>query len=44
MNIDGVRGLLGSGEASVNDVDTEGWGVLHVCFQTKLLSISHFPP
>lgn len=36
MDIDGVRGLLGSGEASVNDVDENGWGVLHVCFQTKL--------
>ncbi len=35
MDIEGVRKLLVSGEASVNDVNEEGWGVLHVCFQTE---------
>ncbi len=36
MDIDGVRGLLGSAEASVNDVDEDGWAVLHVCSQTEM--------
>ncbi len=39
LDIEGTRRLLVSGEASVNDVDEHGFGVLHVRSQTKIFNI-----